>query len=82
MSLFSPYYIGTILNLFSLLVVAAIGSFFALKTKSIRKAPSEELGAFLVCSVNNISAQWMVILRFTLTFFAGVKTGYLTRIPI
>ena len=53
MSLFSPYYIGTTLNLFSLLIVASSGAFFALKTKSINLGGEGQvyLGGFVTAII-------------------------------
>lgn len=53
MSFLSPYYIGTALNLFSLLMVAASGAFFALKTKEINLGGEGQvyLGGFLAAII-------------------------------
>ena len=53
MSFLSPYYIGTTLNLFSLLLVASSGAFFALKTKEINLGGEGQvyLGGFVAAII-------------------------------
>ena len=81
MSLFSPYYIGTTLNLFSLLIVASSGAFFALKTRSINLGGEGQiyLGGFITAILLNAFTTLPAFFAILFSFLASMFfSGFLT----